>query len=572
MSAVRAVRIITEVGAIDRPFDYALTESTQHCGVGDRVRVNFNNRSVRGWVLGDVEANRELKPVVKWLGYGPPPALLGLLEWASWRWFSPLSRFLVSSSPHRLITALPERPAAKELARGVAGTALHVSPGVLQCAPTADPLPLILGAYEATRDRGGSLVVLVPTEAWANRLRGRLEQRGVQVASGDSEWDRMRAGWPVVVGARGTALAPVPRVAGAVIVDADDEAYRSEASPTWDAFTMLDERCRREDAPLWATTMIPSPRLIAQRPYEKVGDIARGWPRVQVIDRRTTDPRDGVLSRGALDAAHRALGGDETVAVAVILQRLGAGRLFACRACGELARCAQCGQGEQDVDGQLSCRDGHESRANFCRSCGATNLKAVRVGVSTLARDVAAQLGQPVSEVTASSDPSMPLARVVVGTEAVWQRVRRCGVVIFVDFDQYLLAPRESARRAALSAVGKAGRLVGARSEGRGVVVVQTRRGDDLVLRDLERGEFDDIVREDIETARLLALAPFGASASISGDAAPEFVTLLKGVGDEVTVYGTDKGFEVRANDVGSLIGALRSIERPVGRLRVAVE
>lgn len=570
MTAVRAVRIITEVGAVDRPFDYALSESTQQCGVGDRVRVNFNNRSVRGWVLAEVDADRELKPIVKWLGYGPPPALLGLLEWASQRWFSPLSRFLISSSAHRLITSLPARPAANSMAREVAATALHVEPGVLQLAPTADPLPLVLGAYESTRDRAGSLLVLVPTESWANRLRGRLEQRGLAVASGEGEWDRMRAGWPVVVGARGSALAPVPRVAGAVIIDADDEAYRSEASPTWDAFSMLVERCRREDAPLWATSMIPSPPMVGRGSYEKVGDIARGWPRVEIIDRRNTDPRDGVLSRRALDAAHRALGGDEAVAVAVVLQRLGTGRLFACRSCGELARCAQCGQAELDVDGKLSCREGHELRANFCRSCGATNLKPVRVGVTTLARDVAAQLSQPVSEVTSSSDPAAALARVVIGTEALWQRVRRCGVVIFVDFDQYLLAPRESARRAAISAVGKAGRLVGARSEGRGLVVVQTRRSDDVVLRDLERGEFDDIVSDDVATAQLLALAPFGASAHVTGAVASEFVELLQDA--DVTVHRVEGGFVLRASDIDTLTRVLRSVERPAGRLRVAIE
>ncbi len=569
---MRAVRIITEVGAIDRPFEYALTEATEHCGVGDRVRVNFNNRSVRGWVLGDVEATRELKPIVKWLGYGPPPALLGLLEWASWRWFSPLSRFLISSSPHRLITSLPKRPVALELAQGVRDGAMRVAPGVLQMAPTTDPLPLVLGAYEDTRGREGSLLVLVPTEAWAHRLRGRLEQRGVHVASGEREWDRMRAGWPIVVGARGTAVAPVPRLAGAVVVDADDDAYRSEASPTWDAYDMLVERCRREQAPLWATSMIPSPRLVAQRSYEKIGEIPRGWPRVQVIDRRSADPRDGVLSRAALDAAHRALAGPEVVAVAVVLQRLGTGRLFACRSCGELARCAQCAQAEIEIDGQLSCRERHEPRANFCRSCGATNLKPVRVGVSTLARDVAAQLGQAVSEVTASSDPSVALARVVVGTEAIWQRVRRCGVVVFVDFDQYLLAARDSARRAAVSAVGKAGRLVGARSDARGVVIVQTRRGEDPVLRALERGDVDDIVRDDIETARLLSLAPFGASARISGDAASEFVRQMGDGGGSVKIYMKDDGFEVRAGDISTLIDVLRAVERPAGKLRVAVE
>ena len=133
--------------------------------------------------------------------------------------------------------------------------------------------------------------------------------------------------------------------------------------------------------------------------------------------------------------------------------------------------------------------------------------------MTTLARDVAAQLGRPVSEVTAALDPTAPLERVVVGTEATWQRVRRCGVVIFVDFDQYLLAPRESARRRAITAVGKAGRLVGSRREGRGAVVIQTRRGDDEVIDALREANFDAIVASDVATAELLGLAPYGASA-----------------------------------------------------------
>ena len=52
MSAERAVRIVTEVAAVDRPFDYLVTEKTSRVAVGDRVRVDFNDRSVRGWVVG----------------------------------------------------------------------------------------------------------------------------------------------------------------------------------------------------------------------------------------------------------------------------------------------------------------------------------------------------------------------------------------------------------------------------------------------------------------------------------------------------------------------------------------
>jgi primosomal protein N' len=568
VAASRAVRVITDVGAVDRPFDYVLTNEMAHTQVGDRVRVDFNHRSVRGWIVGDVAVRDGLKTVTKWLGYGPPASLLELLEWASERWYSPLSRFLISSSPKRLVTSLPEVPERLELEASVGALAREHAPGVWQLSPTTDPLALILGAYAQTRQRPGSLLVLLPTESWATRLRGRLDQRGVAVASGDSEWDRMRAGWPVIVGSRGAALAPVPLVAGAVVVDADDEAFRSEASPTWDAFTMVRERCRRDGAPWWATSMIPSPTLLEAHATHALDEDPLGWPSILVIDRRNSDPRDGVLSREALDAAHRALRSDEVVAVAVVLQRLGTGKLFACQRCGELARCAECSMAEEEIGDQLACRDRHEVRANFCRSCGATNLKRVRVGVTTLAKDVAAQLSQNVSEVTSASDASLPLARVVVGTEAIWQRVRRCGVVIFADFDQYLLAPRESARRSAVTAVGKAGRLVGARRSGRGEVILQTRRGNDPVLRALEEGSVGALAHEDDATAKLLGVAPYGALAEVSGPGASEYVAQL---GAPLQIHATSHGYEVRAANVESLTSALRAVVRPSEKVRVAV-
>jgi primosomal protein N' (replication factor Y) len=570
VGAARAVRIVTEVAAVDRPFDYLVTERTTRAAVGDRVRVDFNGRSVRGWVTGDARVSSDLKPLTKWLGYGPPASLLDLLAWASERWYSPLSRFLVSTSPRRLITELPVAPEANALAPTVLVGVGEVEPGVLEVAPTTDLLPLILAAYETTRERDGSLLVLVPTESWAGRLRGRLEQRGCHVAAGEDQWDRMRAGWPVVVGARGTALAPVPKVCGAVIIDADDEAYRNAGAPTWDAVTMLRERCCRDAAPLWCTSSVPSPTLLNDGGYRSWGHSIGAWPRITVVDRRLSDPHDGVLARESLDAAHRALQGDESVAVVVVLQRLGDGRLLACKKCGELARCATCGQAEEEIDGQLVCREQHEHRANFCRSCGATNLKRLRVGVTTLARDVSAQLAHSVSEVTATSDLDGRLERVVVGTEAVWQRVRHCGVVIFADFDQYLVAPRSSARRSALSAVGKAGRLVGPRREGRGVVVLQTRRSEDPVVDALVHENFDEIIDDDVKIARMLELAPYGAEADVSGEGAQAFVEGLRDA--DVSIRSSPSGFSVRASDVATLTSALRATPRPLAKVRVAVQ
>src|ERR1019366_3433194 len=135
-----------------------------------------------------------------------PREMLELLAWAGKRWYAPLARFLAAASPPVRVTELPTPPSPAALDSTVRATALGAVPGVVVVAPTFDPLALVLGAYEQCRSRAGSLLVLVPTEAWARRLRGRLEQRGCAVAFGDTEWDRMRAQWPVIGGARGGAL------------------------------------------------------------------------------------------------------------------------------------------------------------------------------------------------------------------------------------------------------------------------------------------------------------------------------------------------------------------------------
>jgi primosomal protein N' len=143
--------------------------------------------------------------------------------------------------------------------------------------------------------------------------------------------------------------------------------------------------------------------------------------------------------------------------------------------------------------------------------------------------------------------------------------------VIFVDFDQYCLAPRASARRSAINAVGKAARLVGSRREGRGHVVVQTRRGEDAVLHALVHAQFDEIIAEDVATARLLGLAPYGASAEVSGEGAENFVASLRAE-VSINIEETDSGFLLRAPDVATLTAALRNAERPTQKFRVAVQ
>jgi len=381
-------RVLPDLPAVDRVFDYDATDGIA-VRVGDRVRVALHGRSVRGWVVGlaDRTEHGRLRPVAKSLGLGPPPTVVALTEWGAWRWAGPWSRLLATASPDRVVTELPAVPAATalpdvhnqlrvfalRLARTGAAT-------LVRTGPCTDPMDLVLALLHANESTGadGTLVVTTPTLGWADRFATRLRRRGV-AAAGPDRWAEARAGFPVVVGARAGALAPVPRLAGAVVLDAHDDAYRQTQTPCWSAVGLLAERCRREQAPLVATSWCPDPSLTALfAATEPLEPESRSWPRLVVADLSATDPRERLLTSELAAQAHRALDeGRDGVRVAVILQRLGGARLLACRVCGALAVCESHGLALRDGEGGLCCDRGCTAHPRLCVRCGAPALRAI---------------------------------------------------------------------------------------------------------------------------------------------------------------------------------------------------
>ena len=111
-------------------------------------------------------------------------------------------------------------------------------------------------------------------------------------------WAEAAAGWPVVVGSRAAAFAPLPRLAGAVVLDAHDEAYREERAPPFDAVEVVAERAASDGAPCLLVSPCPTVVQLAGRDHWVPHRAAerRGWPGVSVVDRRAADPRTGLLS------------------------------------------------------------------------------------------------------------------------------------------------------------------------------------------------------------------------------------------------------------------------------------
>jgi primosomal protein N' (replication factor Y) len=361
-----------------------------------------------------------------------------------------------------------------------------------------------------------------------------------------------------------------------VVIDGHDEGLGQEQAPTWNAVTVVAERARRAGVPCVIVSACPTPELLAGAVLLTVDRSAerRGWAAVEVIDRRGDDPRLGLYSERLVRLIR-----DERRVVCV-LNRTGRSRLLACGACGELVSCELCGGAlATDMDPTdvaapgLRCSRCDHRRPSVCAVCNSTRLKVLRLGVSRAREDLETLAGRPVGEVTAST-PALPDTDLLVGTEAVLHRLGpadEIGAVVFVDFDQELLASRVRAADEALGLLAHASRLVRGRT---GQVAVQTRLPDHPVLRAAVMADPDVLSSDQMEVRRALSLPPFAAVAVISGEGSAAYAEGLRGLeGSPVTLLGPDRDrWLVKAPDIESLAGALAAVARPAGRLRVAVD
>ena len=653
-------RVLPDVAGFDKELDYSVPPTMAgQLRPGSVVRVPLQGRRVRGWVLAfpvEPPAGVSLRPIAKVTGWGPEPELFGLASWAAHRWAARRRSLLVTASAEGAVRALPPpaldavprqrtpatgsdlrqgnlarspgstnsdaaAPAAPAARAGRTGAMLvaqawRPGPQLLRLPPATSAFELVVAAAER-----GPVLVLVPTIARAEAGSAAIRARGASVALLPRDWAHARAGSRVVIGSRGAAWGPCPRMASVVVLDAHDEAYVQGPAPTWDAPLVAAERARRAGVPCFWVTPCPTLELLAaaERTYLPSRSEERGgWAVLLVVDRRREDPRAGLYSRQLVTLLR---GGGRVVCV---LNRKGRAQLVDCAACGELATCERCGSsvamvassrpavrsepagpaevGAPEAAGLagvgpggpagrpsaapeelLQCRRCGETRPVVCAKCGSTTLRARRPGIAGAREQLEALGGRPTGEVAAGTGP-LPATPVLVGTEAVLYReaeVQRTGgatAVAFLDFDQELLAPRYRAGEEALALLARASRLVGGRA---GQVLVQTRVPSHPVLKAAVLADPGRLAAAEEPVRKELRLPPFSALALLVGPGAGDMAGAISdslgpggtaGAGQplEVSQVGDDR-WVVRAPDHEVLAGALAAVGRPSKRVRVEV-
>jgi primosomal protein N' (replication factor Y) len=207
-------------------------------------------------------------------------------------------------------------------------------------------------------------------------------------------------------------------------------------------------------------------------------------------------------------------------------------------------------------------------------------MRSIRIGISRLRDELEAAAGRPVQEIKPTTSAIEPHTSVFVGTEAVLHRIDRADVVVFLDIDAELLAPRFRASEQALSLVAHGARLVtgGSGSTGdsvRGEVVLQTSVPQHEVMVGLVMANLAPHVAAETERRQRLRLPPFGALAEISGAGAPDLAAQLA-ASLLVQVATSEDRTLVRATSwealSEALTVALSAVGRPKVRVRIAVD
>ena len=188
-------------------------------------------------------------------------------------------------------------------------------------------------------------------------------------------------------------------------------------------------------------------------------------------------------------------------------------------------------------------------------------------------------LGEPVAEVSGPAlSPSGPSeecsgpARIVIGTEAALHRVPEASLVAFLDFDQELSATRYRANEQAMALLARAAPPGRPQKRRRVGFSYRPAQPDHPVLQAAGTADPGLLSSHDRALRRQLGFPPFGALAEIAGAAAGTFIERLgQPLGLETSAVGENR-WVARATDRALLLDALAKVERPPGRLRLAID
>lgn len=429
--------------------------------------------------------------------------------------------------------------------------------GVTGSGKTAVYIRLIARALE----EGKSAVLLVPEIALTPQmLRTFSSYFGNEIAvlhsklsAGErcDEWKRVRSGLArLVIGTRSAVFAPVGNPGIFIIDEEQEDSYKSENTPRYNALDVARYRCYKSGCLLLLGSATPD---VCTRYLAETGEIAhfmlteryneQELPAVKTVDMKAElkAGNEGCISRYLRDEIQKNIdSGEQSI---LFLNRRGARKLITCGECGYVYSCPRCSVSltYHSVNDSLICHYcGYRRKPDSsCPECGGI-LKSVGAGTQLVEQELrelfpgAETLRLDADVIGSGQTHEQVLDRfrrenipLLVGTQMVtkglnFENVTLVGVV---SADQSLYCSDYRAAEKTFSiitqVIGRSGR--GSRP---GRAVIQSFTPDNEVIRLAAAQDYEEFYASEIRLRRLQDSPPFAGlvSITVSGEKEAEVV------------------------------------------------
>ena len=361
------------------------------------------------------------------------------------------------------------------------------------------------------------------------------------------EWKRVKRGEAkVVVGTRSAVFAPVEDLGMIIIDEEQEDTYKSENSPRYNACDVAKFRCAKSKALLLLGSATPN---IVTRYNADIGKYSfftlperynqMSMPQVEIVDMKKElragngSDLSSVLIR---ELSENISQGRQSI---LFLNRRGASKLITCAECGYTFKCPRCSVSltYHSANHRLMCHYCGHSQAvgSCCPECGGT-LSYVGAGTQKIEEELgqvfpgAEVIRMDTDTVSGAGSHEAILSRfrdekipIMVGTQMVTKGLNFPNVtlvgVISADQSLYCGDYRAAERTFSLitQVVGRSGR-----GEAPGRAVIQTFTPSNEVILQAASQDYDSFYASELELRRLQHCPPFSDVYAVTATGADE--------------------------------------------------
>ena len=393
-------------------------------------------------------------------------------------------------------------------------------------------------------NRGKTAILLVPEIALTPQMIQAFSSHfgddvavlhsSLSVGERYDEWKRIRSGKArLTIGTRSAVFAPCENLGLIIIDEEQEETYKSENSPRYNARDIAKYRCVRSGALLLLGSATPDivSMYKAQTGQYSFFTLKNRYndqllPRVEIVDMKRELRRGNggnISEKLQEELAANIDRGEQSI---LFINRRGANKLISCGDCGYTYKCPRCSVSltYHSNNRRLMCHYCGYSQwiDDACPDCGGT-LQFIGAGTQMIQQELE-QLFPGVEIMRMDTDAVTPVGSheelfarfrkeripIMVGTQMVtkglnFENVTLVGVI---SADQSLYAGNYRAGERAFSlmtqVVGRSGR-----GEKPGRAIIQTYTPDNEIIKQAARQDYEEFYRSELELRRLQNTPPF---------------------------------------------------------------